>query len=611
MGAWGECWALPFFWGGLAWGVVVIRELRHGDPISVGPYRLLGQLGAGGMGQVYLARSQGGRLVAIKVIRPELAQERGFRDRFAREIAAAKHVSALYTAAVVDSDPEAELPWMGTVYVPGPSLADAVNDDGPLPVKTVLALAAGLAEALAGMHRSGVVHRDLKPSNVLLAADGPRVIDFGISKAMERSMLTATGAVMGSPGYMSPEQARGQREVGKPTDVFSLGAVLAFAATGIGPFGSGSIPALLYRVVNEEPDLARVPARLRPLIERCLAKAPAYRPTPADIIEILSDNVSLPTGDWLPKTVADTIGRFSPATETPGHSPLVLEPPEPARVAGRADRDTGAAARSARDQVTSGPGTSEAEGGRPESVLTPSVANGAAAISTATEKAGLPGQRPADGVGRLRKLRWPFSAAAAVVVIAVPAGILVSSPGGASPLPKASHTVTASSSTTSAAVKAKNPAVASYASAPLATGSSLVRARVYFGQLKAVVGTLAGQVTFNTPAAWVNEEPGRCALTVVFTGVSNPTGAVYAQRLDSGWSALEHAPSQETEKDSLHQQIVTPEETMSAGESWQLSAKLIAGSLQLMSDTYSLQFQGTAGAAEAWLIDGHAVSCDG
>ena len=172
---------------------------------------------------------------------------------------------------------------MGTVYVPGPSLADAVDDDGPLPVKTVLALAAGLAEALAGIHRSGVVHRDLKPSNVLLAADGPRVIDFGISQAIERSMLTATGAVMGSPGFMSPEQARGQREVGKPTDVFSLGAVLAFAATGIGPFGCGSTPALLYRLVNEEPDLAQVPARLRPLIERCLAKDPAYRPTPADI----------------------------------------------------------------------------------------------------------------------------------------------------------------------------------------------------------------------------------------------------------------------------------------------------------------------------------------
>ena len=327
--------------------------------------------------------------------------------------------------------------------------------------------------------------------------------------------------------------------------------------------------------------------------------------------------------------------------------------------------------------MTFGPGTSETEGGRPEPVLTPSVADGAAATSTAAEKAGLPdaaapvpapsaflqstpragrtpagmpggpGQRPADGVRRLRKWRWPFSAAAAVIAVAVLARILAASPGGTPPLPTASHTVAASSSTTSAAGKAKNPArkpsrtpsatststhgtstpthiapsptpanpstvpaAASYASAPLATGSSLVRARVYFGQLKAVVGALAGQVTFNTPAAWVDGESGRCALTVVFAGVASPTGAVYAQGLGSGWPALEYAPSQETEKGDLHQQIVTPNGTISAGESWQPSAELIAGSLQLTSDTYSLQFQGTAGSAQTWLIDGHAVSCD-
>src|SRR6185437_1116058 len=202
------------FWGG--WGAhvalyscfvvrgtgvpAVITDLRAEDPSSVGPYRLLGRLGAGGMGQVYLGKSPGGRLVAIKLIRPELADERGFRSRFASEISAAKNVSGIYTAAVVDADAETEVPWMATVYVPGPSLTDAVEEDGPLPVASVTALAGGLAEALAPIHRVGLVHRDLQPSNVLLAADGPRVIDFGISLALERSMMTATGMVMGSPG---------------------------------------------------------------------------------------------------------------------------------------------------------------------------------------------------------------------------------------------------------------------------------------------------------------------------------------------------------------------------------------------------------------------------
>ena len=295
----------------------MIKDLKSGDPASVGPYRLLGRLGAGGMGQVYLAKSPGGRLVAIKLIRPELAEERGFRSRFASEISAARNVSGIYTAAVVDADSEAELPWMATVYVPGPSLTDAVEDNGPLPVESVLALAAGLAEALQAIHRAGLVHRDLKPSNVLLASDGPRVIDFGISLALERSMMTATGMVMGSPGFMSPEQARGQREVGAPTDVFSFGAVLAFAVTGNSPFGAGPTPALLYRVVNETPDLTAVPARLGPLVEQCLAKDPASRPTPAEILASLSDDVGVLTGEWLPPAIAESMSRYRPTVQTP------------------------------------------------------------------------------------------------------------------------------------------------------------------------------------------------------------------------------------------------------------------------------------------------------
>jgi serine/threonine protein kinase len=189
----------------------MVEGLRVGDPRSVGPYRLLGRLGTGGMGQVFLGRSAGGRLVAVKVIRPELAGEPGFRARFAREVAAARTVCGLFTAPVADADVQGQVPWLATAYVAGPSLADAVDDQGPLPVDSVLTLAAGLAEGLEAIHASGLVHRDLKPSNVLLAADGPRVIDFGISRAAEASVLTQAGTVMGSPGYMSPEQARAGR----------------------------------------------------------------------------------------------------------------------------------------------------------------------------------------------------------------------------------------------------------------------------------------------------------------------------------------------------------------------------------------------------------------
>jgi eukaryotic-like serine/threonine-protein kinase len=187
----------------------MVAELLASDPESVGPYRLLGRLGAGGMGQVYLARSPGGRLVAVKVIRPELAGDTDFRARFAREVAAARNVNGMFTALVIDADVSGLVPWLATAYVDGPSLAQAVRERGPMHAGSLRALAAGLTEGLEAIHAAGLVHRDLKPSNVLLAPDGPRVIDFGISRAVEESMLTQTGAVVGSPGYLSPEQARG------------------------------------------------------------------------------------------------------------------------------------------------------------------------------------------------------------------------------------------------------------------------------------------------------------------------------------------------------------------------------------------------------------------
>ncbi len=261
----------------------MMHELQPGDPQLIGPYRLRGRLGAGGMGQVYLGRSAGGRPVAVKVVRAHLATDPEFRARFRREIAVARKVSGVHTSPVIDADVDGPMPWLATAYVEGPSLAEAVSQHGPLPPRSVLALAKGLAEGLSAIHAAGVVHRDLKPANVLLAEDGPRVIDFGISRAVEASALTHTGLVVGSPGFMSPEQAEG-RLVGPPSDIFSLGAVLAFAATGQGPFGTGSTPALVYRVVYSPPNLNHLPAEVRPLVERCLAKDPAQRPTAAQLL---------------------------------------------------------------------------------------------------------------------------------------------------------------------------------------------------------------------------------------------------------------------------------------------------------------------------------------
>ncbi|TDC68245.1 PQQ-binding-like beta-propeller repeat protein, partial [Streptomyces hainanensis] len=301
----------------------------------VGRYRIVARLGAGGMGRVYLGRSPGGRQVAVKVVRPELGEDRDFRLRFVREVVAARRVNGAYTAGVVDADPEASPPWLATVYVPGPSLADAVSEHGPWPAENVLALGAALAEALESIHQAGVVHRDLKPSNILLAQDGPRVIDFGISVAADASALTHTGMVVGTPGFMSPEQLTGA-PVGPASDVFSLGAVLAFTATGEGPFGIGSAPVLGYRVVHEEPDLGALPPVLRSPIAACLAKDPRARPTVDSLLERLSeasgdsvDTVTTGGGTWLPGPLAGTVRERATAS-LPGANPAAPTGASPA-----------------------------------------------------------------------------------------------------------------------------------------------------------------------------------------------------------------------------------------------------------------------------------------
>ncbi|MFE2032288.1 protein kinase [Streptomyces scopuliridis] len=266
--------------------------LRGDDPRSVGEYRLVSRLGAGGMGVVYLGRSVSGRQVAVKMIRPEFAEDDGFRSRFRREVEAARRVSGAFTAPVVDADPEAEQPWLATLFVPGRTLHARVADDGPLPAGEIRILAAGLAEALRDIHRIGLVHRDLKPANVLLAQDGLRVIDFGISRAVDSDPLTRTGLVVGTPPFMAPEQFRAGEATGPFTDVFALGSVLVFAATGHGPFDATDPFVCGYRVTHEEPDLAGLPDELRELIVPCLSKDPSERPTVGDLLKQTEEGLS-------------------------------------------------------------------------------------------------------------------------------------------------------------------------------------------------------------------------------------------------------------------------------------------------------------------------------
>ncbi|MEV0778117.1 serine/threonine-protein kinase [Streptomyces sp. NPDC050428] len=300
--------------------MAAFAPLTSGDPEQIGRYRLAARLGQGGMGRVYLARSPSGRMVAVKVVRASLADDAGFRQRFVREVAAASQVAGFFTAAVVDADAEGRPAWLATEYIPGLSLGDAVAEHGAWPERAVRQLGAALAEALGAVHRAGVVHRDLKPSNVLLAADGPRLIDFGISLAAEDTVLTETGVAIGTPGFIPPEQLRGEK-AGPAADVFALGAVLAYTAAGTRPFGNGAGHAVNYRVVHEEPDLGGLSSALAEVTARCLAKDPEQRPA---IPELLQELGHVPDGPltedhWLPGPVAAAIARVR-ATPLPGAS---------------------------------------------------------------------------------------------------------------------------------------------------------------------------------------------------------------------------------------------------------------------------------------------------
>jgi serine/threonine protein kinase len=300
-----------------------MEPLSANDPRTVGEFQLRARLGAGGMGRVYLGFSPAGRPVAVKLVHPELARDPEFIQRFAREVAAARMVSGVYTAQVVGAGLQDETPWLATMYVPGPSLAGLVAEYGPLPEDAVWRLGAGLAEALQAIHGCGLVHRDLKPANVLLAADGPHVIDFGISRALDGTGgLTATGIVLGTPGYMSPEQATGD-PVGPPSDVFSLACVLAFAATGTQPFGDGTPAAVLYRIVSAEPDLRGVSPRLRDVLARCLDKDPSRRPSLPDLASAFSrggQTVPESLSSFWPVAVAEVIRRSIPDISVTGGS---------------------------------------------------------------------------------------------------------------------------------------------------------------------------------------------------------------------------------------------------------------------------------------------------
>jgi serine/threonine protein kinase len=397
-----------------------VQPLRRWDPERIGPYSIIGKLGAGAMGQVFLARSTAGRLVAVKTIRVELAEEPGYRARFAREVAAASRVSGVFTAAVIQADAEADLPWVATAYVPAPSLAALVRRCGPLPVPAVRWLAAGCAEALQSIHGVGLLHRDVKPSNVLVAPTGPQVIDFGVARVTERVQLTATRGSAGTPSYMAPEQARDATLVSSASDIFSLGATLVFAATGHPPYMGETSMDILVRLATEPPDLTGLPAELIGLVSACLERVPRDRPTETAILADLG-SFALPAGpghSYLPDSTMALIAeyqrhpRFPPAATTVGDDDGSED---------SVSDGTDGSAYLAAGEATSGSHTAL------PGFEAPSALRAEPAPPAAPSRLGRRPARPgahgsARAAPRRRTLLWTAAAAAAVALVAVGIG---------------------------------------------------------------------------------------------------------------------------------------------------------------------------------------------
>ncbi|MFR9673605.1 PQQ-binding-like beta-propeller repeat protein [Streptomyces sp. TR02-1] len=388
----------------------MVDQLTQHDPRRIGPFEVLGRLGSGGMGLVYLARSASGRRVAIKTVRTELAEDQLFRVRFTREVEAARAVSGFYTAAVVDADPRATVPWLATAFVPAPSLEEIVNECGPLPVQAVRWLAAGIAEALQSIHGAGLVHRDLKPSNVLVVEDGPRVIDFGIASGVSNTRLTMTNVAVGTPAYMSPEQAKDSRSVTGASDIFSLASTLVFAATGHAPFHGANPVETVFMLLREGPDLEGLPEELRGLIESCMRMAAEERPSPADLQAQLAPHLFSAGGDdsgtasaWLPGGAVALIERKrgvrgrvrTPAPGAAGHAPYA--PPAPEAAPGPAafpPPSARPAGNGARPQPFGGPAGT---GGVPAGPGGPSAAGPGHAYAAAASVSAPPSPAPVTG----------------------------------------------------------------------------------------------------------------------------------------------------------------------------------------------------------------------